>query len=693
MLRLNSRLGPVLFLFAGLALMAIPSVRAYVLETDQGTGFPLVGWPKGTAASPTHVPMQLHMQVGPPAFPSSPLQDGSTSWNQVVQAAQADWNQYLSTILYTSISPATDAIPTTSNYTNHNDVFWSSSIYGDSWGTSGDTLGITILWYDNNRVMIETDILFNNTGGINWDSYRGNLQFSPVSKTDLRRIALHELGHALGLDHPDQAGQTVAAIMNSVESNTDDLTPDDIAGAKYLYGSGPAITTQPTNQTVAQNSPVTFSVTPSGSGPFTYQWQKNGVNISGATGSSLTISSAQVTDAGNYTVIISNSGGSTTSSTAVLTVTAPAVITVQPVSQTGVARGFSVVFSVAATGSPAPTFQWRKNGTPISGATDPIYFIAIAANSDVASYTCTVSNSTGAVTSNAVTLGTLVSGNPGYLTNLSARANVGTGSNILIGGFAVGGSGSKQLLIRGAGPALSAFFGSASLATPQLTILNTGGSVIASNTAWASAPTAGPSVASFSPMHAASATFMNNLGAYQYQAGSLDTALVATAPTGNATTQISGVGGATGIALVEFYDGDAGPPPARLVNISARANVGTGNNILIGGFAIGGTAAETVMIRAIGPTLGDPAIGLTGVLAQPVLTLFQGGTVLYSNTGWGGDAAIASLFNTIGAYNPLDSGNQDSILLVTLPPGNYTAQVSGLNNGTGIALCEVYDVP
>jgi len=181
------------------------------------------------------------------------------------------------------------------------------------------------------------------------------------------------------------------------------------------------------------------------------------------------------------------------------------------------------------------------------------------------------------------------------------------------------------------------------------------------------------------------------VGAFPYQPGSVDAALVVTAPAGNNTAQVNGVGSTGGIALVEIYDADAGAPTARLSNISARANVGTGDNILIGGFAIGGTSPETVLIRAVGPGLTD-TFGLTGTLAQPVLTLFHGSTVIAGNTDWGGDSTLAGVFPTVGAFN-LNLMHQDSVLLVTLPPGNYTAQVSGLNSGTGIALCEIYEVP
>jgi hypothetical protein len=143
--------------------------------------------------------------------------------------------------------------------------------------------------------------------------------------------------------------------------------------------------------------------------------------------------------------------------------------------------------------------------------------------------------------------------------------------------------------------------------------------------------------------------------------------------------------------MLELYDADASPPAARLTNGSVRAPVGVGNNLLIGGFAIGGTTAETVLIRAVGPGLIAP-FGLTGTLAQPVLGLFNSSQQqIYSNTVWGGDAILAGVFATVGAYS-LSAASQDSALLVTLPPGDYTAQVTGVNGGTGIATVEIYEV-
>jgi hypothetical protein len=127
------------------------------------------------------------------------------------------------------------------------------------------------------------------------------------------------------------------------------------------------------------------------------------------------------------------------------------------------------------------------------------------------------------------------------------------------------------------------------------------------------------------------------------------------------------------------------------VNISARVQVGTGGNVLIAGFVIGGVTARTVLIRASGPALVP--FGVANTLADPALTLFSGSTVLASDSGWAGVSAIASTAAAVGAFAWSDPTSADSALLMTLPPGAYTAEIASASGGTGVALVELYDVP
>jgi len=134
---------------------------------------------------------------------------------------------------------------------------------------------------------------------------------------------------------------------------------------------------------------------------------------------------------------------------------------------------------------------------------------------------------------------------------------------------------------------------------------------------------------------------------------------------------------------------------ARLANISSRALVGTGTNIAIAGFVVSGSPGSTkqVLIRGVGPSLAQ--FGVSGILEQPVLGLFDAsGTSIASNTGWDTSPnadQVAAAAAAAGAF-ALSAGSGDSALLVNLPPGSYTAQVSGTNEGTGVALAEVYEL-
>ena len=360
----------------------------------------------------------------------------------------------------------------------------------------------------------------------------------------------------------------------------------------------------------------------------------------------------------------------------------------QPSSQT-IAVGHTVVFHASATGLPAPTYQWSLNGNPIadggsvSGATGTTLVVAGAQQANAGTYVCTATNASGSAQSEPATLTVVATASPGRLTNISCRATVGTGSQILITGFAVGGvgtSGSEALLIRASGPALDSFNVAGTLPDPSLDLFS-GSTVIGSNNGWGGSTP-------FIDLAAA-------VGAFPWvNASSHDAALIENLSSGPYTAQISGASSDSGVALAEIYDATPAaaytPATPHLVNISARVEVGTGDNVLIVGFVIGGSTSSTVLIRASGPALA--AFGVAGPLADPLLSLFSGSTLLGSNFGWGGDAAITSAAKTVGAFAWTEAASEDSALLVTLPPGAYTAEISGAINDTGVALIEVYEV-
>src|SRR2546423_26799 len=181
-----------------------------------------------------------------------------------------------------------------------------------------------------------------------------------------------------------------------------------VSGSNSPAPSAPSISTQPTSQTVTSGQTATFSVAAMGTAPFTYQWKKNSVAISGATSSAYTTPATTSYDNGaQFTVVVSNAAGSATSSAAMLTVSAAAVapsITMQPASQT-ITAGQTASFSVAATGTAPLTYQWRKNSAAVSGANSSSYTTSATASSDNgAQFTVVVSNASGSATSNAATL-------------------------------------------------------------------------------------------------------------------------------------------------------------------------------------------------------------------------------------------------------------------------------------------------
>lgn len=365
----------------------------------------------------------------------------------------------------------------------------------------------------------------------------------------------------------------------------------------------------------------------------------------------------------------------------------PPAISVQPTAQETVAEGGTASFTVAATGVPAPTYQWYLNNIPVAassnvtGATDPVLFLANVSAANAGPYTCVATNASGSASSQAGTL-SVGAGGPGYLVNISSRAYVGTASGQdLIAGFYTTGPDSKQILVRGVGPTLGTapFNVPGVLTTPFLTLYDVNQNVLQTNGTWGGT--------------AALQQAFQNTGAFSLPANSADTALIQSVTSGGYTAAVSGQGN-IGIALAEIYDDQlAAAPTDRLINISSRADVGTGADTLIDGFVIAGSNAETVLLRAVGPTLAN--FSLTGVLSSPVLTLYNSSdAVIATNSGWNGDATLATVFSRVGAFslpgNP--SPSADAAMLITLPPGLYTVQVSGANATTGIALAEVYEV-
>jgi arylsulfate sulfotransferase len=250
--------------------------------------------------------------------------------------------------------------------------------------------------------------------------------------------------------------------------------------------------------------------------------------------------------------------------------------------------------------------------------------------------------------------------------NVSTRALVGTGDNVLIGGFIVNGTEPKTMVLRALGPSLRGFGLSDVLMDPVLSVYKAR-DLVGTNDNWQT-----------DPNH--SIVEANGLA----PADPLESAIVLTLAPGAYTVMVTGKDATAGIGLVEVYDIST-PADAKFVNMSTRGSVGTGDNVLISGFIIGDVGSSTVIVRALGPSLAS--FGVSGVLSDPTLTIYDSnGAVIASNDNWEVDPNAIYL-----AKNGLTPPNAfESALVLRLPAGSYTAVVRGANGSTGVALAEVY---
>jgi hypothetical protein len=464
--------------------------RGYVLEGQS--------WPAGST-------VVLQLSLGSPALP---LLDGGTSWNDAVAPAASMWNSTVQRVQITTNNAGGAA----SSGDHVNSVVFASTVFGQAFG--GSTLAVTYYRYSGSTMM-EADVLFNQARTFN--SYRGPLQFPGPGPAiaDIRRVFLHELGHGLGLNHPDSGGQSVVAVMNSIMSNQEVLSPDDLAGAHFLYG--------------------------------------------------------------------------------------------------------------VSSGTPTPT--------PTPNPTPPV-------------------------------------GSSSHLANISTRMKIGVSENVLIGGFIIRGTQPKKLILRAMGPSLASLGVANAISDPVLELHDSSGAVMASNDDW----TTGSQI-----------TDIQSSG--MAPAEPYESALIVTLSPGNYTAIVSGYNGEQGIGLVEAYEFDANT--TRLINISTRGRVGTGDEAMIGGLMVQGATGKRVIVRAIGPSLGTGPGAISGVLADPTLELRDGnGNLLAANDDWNtGPQAGEIIATTVPPTN-----NREAAIVATLGAGNYTAIVRGVNQTSGVALVESYDL-
>jgi hypothetical protein len=246
---------------------------------------------------------------------------------------------------------------------------------------------------------------------------------------------------------------------------------------------------------------------------------------------------------------------------------------------------------------------------------------------------------------------------------------VQTGDNVGIGGFIITGSAPKRVIVRAIGPSLTQFGVPNALADPVLELHGPGAFVTITNDNWRDTQQAEIQATGIPPTN------------------DLESAIVATLAPGSYTAIVRGKNNTSGVGLVEVYDLNPSSG-SKLANISTRAFVSTGDNIVIAGFILGnGGGNDRIIVRGLGPSLSGS--GLAPVLADPTLELRNSdGTLLVSNNDWQDNPAQAAIIIAAGLA---PANNLESAIASTLPPGLYTALLAGLNNGTGIGLVEVYD--
>ena len=442
-----------------LVVWCVPALWAYDISTDSSRIY-VIAWEQG------NIPLQIKM-------PTSPTLSDGTNYTSSVQAAMQAWNSRLGVVQLTSQTTSTPINPPSGTYANGNGLNEVAMDSQYSYGTErrnfdANTLAITVTSSQGNS-SVESDIVFNTA--YTWNSYRGGL----TGQQDIQRVAIHVLGHVLGLNHPDQAApkQFVSAIMNSTVSNLDTMQADDITGAQLLYAApgfvpanndfanattinlvGSSIQLAGTNVAATKqsgepnhagaNAPSGHSVwwkwtaPSSGSTTITTLGSNYDTALAVYTGTTVTSLTSVVSNDDvqsgvirTSTVTFSAVGGTTYSIavdgwgatpsdqftyTGAITLnldyagsinTAPS-ITTHPASQT-IAAGSTVTFTAAANGNPAPTYQWKKGGTSVSGATSSSYTIANVTAGDAGSYTVVATNSAGSATSDGAMLTVIIS--------------------------------------------------------------------------------------------------------------------------------------------------------------------------------------------------------------------------------------------------------------------------------------------
>ena len=428
------------------------------------------------------------------------LQDGFSSFDQSAADALNIWNNHLVHMKFASELgsplPAVDG-------DSDNSVIFSDTVYGTSFGSS--TVAVTLL-SSRDGVFTEGDVLFNKRR--TWDSYRGPQQGNVL---DFHRVALHEFGHVLGLDHPDEGGQNVVAIMNSLVGNIDALRQDDISGGQAIYNTGPAyLSTNPSPHLINLSTRALVG-----------------------TGERVLIGGLVIQGSQPATVVLRAIGHSL-AARGLPNALADPQIELRNVNGALVAQNDDWI------GDPnAETIASYRLDPPNS------FESALLRTLSAGNYTAIVrafDNGDGKLTGNGLVELFDLHTSEGRAGNISARGQVLTGDNVMIAGFVIGSGQAKEVVVRGIGPSLSGLGVANALANPTLELRNSAGSLLLFNDDWESDPNADKVIsAGLKPTRTEEAAFYANLSAGAY------------------TAIMRGANNTTGVGLVEVYD--LAPPP------------------------------------------------------------------------------------------------------------------------------------
>jgi hypothetical protein len=484
------------FLAVSAALCGFSSTcNAYILEGKS--------WPSGTT-----ILMQLNLGSA-----GRTLQDGNTSWDNAVLPVAEMWNQMIQRVqVNTIVNPLVPVI----SGDRINSVVFASTVFGQSFGSG--TLAVTYYTYTSSGgTMVESDTLFNRAS--TFDSYRGPLQFSRTTAiSDIRRVFLHEMGHTLGLGHPDTGGQHVAAVMNSITSDQEILAADDVAGGQFLYGaanSNPTATPAPT---------ATPTATPAG-GPSHLANISTRMKV--GVGPNVLIGGFIIRGSQSKTLVLRAIGPSLTAS-GVTGVLADPVLEVHD--STG-----GTIASNDDWHDGAQASQIQQSGLGPIDSLESAILVTLAPGN----YTAVVTGY-GNTTGNGLVEVYEMDASSTRLVNISTRGRVGDANEPMIGGLITQG-GTKRLIIRALGPSLGAGLNAitGALADPVLELRDASGNLLAVNDDWGNSSQVAEILASTIP-----------------PVNAVESAIVATLGSGNYTAIVRGANGTSGIALVEVFDLD-----------------------------------------------------------------------------------------------------------------------------------------